>query len=95
MKKSNDSILFNQFFKAIIISVVLFLLIIGFFDSCMQYKKYKYTVETCVNGYYEEYWTGGRMVNSPTMTSNRKNERWICTEHKKDTVVGYKYVWKQ
>lgn len=95
MKSKNENILFNQLSKYFIVSVGLSLLIIIFFESFLHKEKYLYTSEKCVNGYYEEYWTNGRMINYPNPTASRKLKRWVCTKYVTDTLVGYKYVWNK
>ena len=60
-----------------------------------QKEEYKYAYDKCVEGYYEEYWTGGRMINKPTMDANRLEKRWVCIKYETDTLIGYRWVWKK
>lgn len=63
--------------------------------SCIQKESYTYTEQRCIDGYYEEYWTGGKMVSKPTMDANRLEKRWVCTETITDTLIGYTFVLKR
>lgn len=77
----------NGFFAYVLLCVVILC-------GC-QKERYRYIEQKCVDGYYEEYWTGGRMINRPTMDANRLEKRWICTKHITDTLIGYRWVWKK
>lgn len=70
------------------------IILVLLFSSCIK-EEYTYVEQKCIDGYYKEYRTGGRMVNKPTMDANRLEKRWVCTKHVPDTIVAYRWVLKK